>query len=78
MGDLSGRRGQILGSEPDGRLTRVRAHVPEAELYKYSTTLHSMTHGRGTFTWRFSSYQEAPSDVAAKVAEERKKEEERK
>jgi elongation factor G len=78
MGDLSGRRGQILGSEPDGRLTRVRAHVPEAELYKYSTTLHSMTHGRGTFTWRFSSYQQAPPDVAAKIAEERKKEEEKK
>ena len=48
MGDLSARRGQILGTEQDGRLTKVRAIVPEAELYKYSTTLHSITHGRGT------------------------------
>jgi elongation factor G len=76
MGDLSGRRGQILGTEQDGRLTKVRAIVPEAELYKYSTTLHSMTHGRGTYRQQFHSYAEAPPDVAAKVAEEHKKEQE--
>ena len=76
MGDLSGRRGQILGTEPDGRLTKIRAFVPEAEMYKYSTQLHSITHGRGTFHAKFSSYQEAPPDVAAKVAADRKKEEE--
>ncbi len=74
MGDLSGRRGQILGSEQDGRLTKVRAIVPEAELHKYSTTLHSMTHGRGTYRQKFHAYAEAPPDVAAKVAEEHLKE----
>jgi elongation factor G len=74
MGDLSGRRGHILGSEADGRLTRVRAIVPEAELYKYSTTLHSMTHGRGTYRQQFHAYAEAPPDVTAKVAEEHLKE----
>jgi elongation factor G len=78
MGDLSGRRGQILGTEQDGRLTKVRAIVPEAELYKYSTTLHSMTHGRGTYRQTFHAYAEAPPDVAAKVAAEHKKEEEEK
>jgi elongation factor G len=76
MGDLSSRRGQILGSEPDGRLTKIRAMVPEAEMYKYSTQLHSITHGRGTFHARFASYQEAPPDIAAKVAAEREKEKE--
>lgn len=76
MGDLSSRRAQILGSEPDGRLTKVKAYVPEAEMYKYSTQLHSITHGRGTFSWTFASYQEVPSDVAEKVAEERRREEE--
>jgi elongation factor G len=76
MGDLSSRRGQILGSEPDGRLTVVKALVPEAEMYKYSTQLHSMTHGRGSFRSEFSSYQEAPADVAERVAAERAKEEE--
>jgi elongation factor G len=78
MGDLSGRRGQILGTEQDGRLTKIRAMIPEAEMYKYATQLHSITHGRGTFHAAFASYQEAPPDVAAKVAAEREKEEEEK
>jgi elongation factor G len=73
MGDLSSRRGQILGTDTDGRLTRVRAVVPEAELYKYSTTLHSITHGRGTHRQKFHSYAEAPPDVASKVAAENQK-----
>jgi elongation factor G len=75
MGDLSARRGQILGTERDGRLTKVKALVPEAELYRYSTTLHSITHGRGTHRERLHGYAEAPPDVAAKVAAEHKKEE---
>ncbi len=76
MGDLSSRRGQILGTEGDGRLTKVRAIVPEAELYRYSTTLHSITHGRGTFRQAFHAYAEAPPDVTARVAEESQKEKE--
>jgi elongation factor G len=74
MGDLSSRRGQILGSEQDGRLIKVRALVPEAEMYRYATQLHSMTHGRGSFRWTFSSYQEVPPDVAQKVSQEREAE----
>jgi elongation factor G len=76
MGDLSSRRGQILGTESDGRLTKVRAIVPEAELYKYSTTLHSITHGRGTHRQKFHGYAETPPDVAAKIAAENQKERE--
>jgi elongation factor G len=76
MGDLSSRRGQILGTEADGRLTRVKAIVPEAELYKYSTTLHSITHGRGTHRQKFRGYAEAPPEVATKVAAENQKERE--
>lgn len=68
MGDLSARRGQILGTEPDGRLIQVRAVVPEAEMYQYSTNLHSMTHGRGTFQQKHHGYAEAPPDVTARVA----------
>jgi elongation factor G len=59
MGDLSSRRGQILGTEQDGRLTKVRAIVPEAEIYKYSTTLHSITHGRARIRQQFRAYAEA-------------------
>ena len=74
MGDISSRRGQILGTEPDGKLVKVRAHVPEAELDKYATSLHSITHGRGTYRQKFHVYQETPPDIAHKVAEGRKKE----
>ena len=74
MGDLSSRRGQILGTEREGRLTKVKALVPEAELYRYSTALHSMTHGRGIHYERPHGYAEAPPEVAAKVAAENKKE----
>jgi elongation factor G len=70
MGDLSSRRGQILGSEPDGRMLKLKAVVPEAELYKYATQLHSLTHGRGTYRGAFKTYAEMPPEVAQKVVEE--------
>jgi elongation factor G len=76
MGDLSARRGQILGTEQDGRLIKVKAVVPEAELYKYSTTLYSITHGRGTYRQKCHGYVEAPPDVATRVAAENKEEKE--
>jgi elongation factor G len=74
MGDLSSRRGHILGTEPDGRQVKVKALVPEAELDRYATTLHSLTHGRGTYRQKFHLYQEVPPEAAHKVAETRKKE----
>ena len=74
LGDLSPRRGQILSTEQDGRLTKVNALVPRAELYRYSTALHSITHGRGTHRERFHGYAETPPEVAAKVASEHKRE----
>jgi elongation factor G len=74
MGDLSSRRGQILGTELDGRHFKIRALVPEAELDRYATALHSLTHGRGTYRQKFHVYQEVPPETAHKVAETRKKE----
>jgi elongation factor G len=74
MGDLSSRRGQILGTAKDGRLTKVKALVPEAELDRYATTLHSLTHGRGTYRQKFHAYEQVPPEVAQKVVEARKKE----
>jgi elongation factor G len=73
MGDLNSRRGQILGSEPDEKLLKLKAVVPEAELYKYATQLHSLTQGRGTFRKRFKGYAEVPPDAAAKVIDEYQK-----
>ena len=74
LGDLSSRRGHILGNEPDGRQVKVKALVPEAELDRYATTLHSLTHGRGTYRQKFHLYQEVPPEAAHKVADARKKE----
>jgi elongation factor G len=74
MGDLSSRRGHILGTEQDGRLAKVRALVPEAELDRYATVLHSLTHGRGTYHSTFHVYQEVPPDVAHRIVDARKKE----
>ena len=76
MGDLSGRRGKIQGMDPQGKFNVIRAQVPLAELYRYSTHLRSMTQGRGTHKREFSHYEEAPHDVAQKIIEEAKKEKE--
>ncbi|HUO51840.1 MAG TPA: elongation factor G [Gemmatimonadaceae bacterium] len=79
MGDISARRGHILGSDslPDGRGTLVRAVIPQAELHLYATDLSSMTHGHATFTRRFRGYEEVPGEHAQKViAESAKKTEE--
>jgi len=76
MGDLSSRRGKILGMEPDGSFQKIKAQVPLAELYKYSTSLRSLTQGRGGHTREFSHYEEVPREVAEKIIEEAKKEKE--
>ena len=73
LGDLSPRRTQILSTETAGRLTKVNALIPQSELYRYSTALHSITHGRGTHKERFHGYAEAPPDVTQRVAAENKK-----
>jgi elongation factor G len=54
----------------------IRAQVPQAELYKYSTSLRSLTQGRGTHTREFSHYEEVPREIAEKVVEEIKREKE--
>ncbi|HTH63964.1 MAG TPA: elongation factor G [Gemmatimonadales bacterium] len=76
MGDLSSRRGQILGTEPDGKLVKVKALVPEADLDRYATSLHSITHGRGTYRQKFHTYEQVPPEVASRVVDARKKEQE--
>jgi elongation factor G len=78
MGDLSGRRGHILGTDaaPDGHGTTVRAIVPQSELHLYATQLHSLTHGRATFARRFHGYETMPSDAAQRVIADHAKERE--
>ncbi|MER7336016.1 MULTISPECIES: elongation factor G-like protein EF-G2 [unclassified Micromonospora] len=73
MGDLSGRRGRVLGTEPDedaeGR-TLVRAEVPATELLRYAVELRSMTSGTGTFRRHFVRYDPMPAHLADQVRKE--------
>jgi elongation factor G len=71
MGDLSGRRGRVQGTEPVGvGRTLVRAEVPALELLRYQVDLRSMSQGTGTFTRRFGHYEPMPTHLAEKVKAE--------
>jgi elongation factor G len=72
LGDLSSRRGQILGTEAPENVagTRVRAVVPQSELHLYASALQSMTHGRASFRRQFRGYEEMPSEAAQRVVDE--------
>jgi elongation factor G len=67
MGDLSSRRGHILGMEGKGTSQSVQAHVPLAEMFGYATDLRSMTSGRATYSMEFDHYAELPSHLAEVV-----------
>ncbi len=73
MGDISSRRGKISGMEAEGPFQVIKAKVPLAELYKYSTHLRSITSGRGVHTRSFSHYEEMPKDAQEKVIADFKK-----
>lgn len=70
MGDLSSRRGKILGMDSAGRFQLIKAQVPLAELYKYSTTLRSLTQGRASHRQKLSHYQPLPKELVSKVIDE--------
>lgn len=74
MGDISGRRGKIMGMEAEGTNQKIRAQVPLKELYKYANVVRSMTQGRGVFKQKFSHYEEVPKEVAEKIIAEAQKE----
>ncbi len=73
MGDLSSRRGKIAGMDTDGSHQVIKATVPLKELYRYSTTLRSMTQGRGIHRQKFSHFDEVPRDVVEKIVAEYEK-----
>ena len=73
MGDISSKRGKILGMDSDGRFQVIKALVPLAELYKYSTNLRSLTQGRGVHKRKFDHYEEMPKEIEQKVIEDYKK-----
>ncbi|MBM3891588.1 MAG: elongation factor G, partial [Verrucomicrobia bacterium] len=70
MGDLSSRRGKILGIDAEGPVQIVKAHVPQKELYKYATVVRSLTGGRGVHTEQFDHYEEMPREQEERVIAE--------
>jgi len=73
MGDLSSRRGKIQGMDMEGGFQLIKAHVPAKELYRYSSTLRSLTGGRGVHSEDFSHYEEMPREAEQRVIEESRK-----
>jgi len=73
MGDLSSRRGNILGVDVDGVFQVIRAQVPAKELYRYSSQLRSLTGGRGLHSEEFSHYAEMPHELEQRMLEEAKR-----
>lgn len=73
IGDISSRRGKILGSDSVAGTTEIKAHVPMGEILRYAPDLRSMTAGQGVFTMEFAHYDEAPQAVSEKVIAEYQK-----
>jgi len=66
-GDINSRRGRVMGMEVKGKTQILKAQVPLAEMFKYANDLRSITGGRGTYTMRFSHYEEVPHKVAQPI-----------
>jgi elongation factor G len=73
MGDISSRRGRILGIEADGNFQVIKAQVPARELYRYSSVIRSLTAGRGLHSEHLDHYAEMPRELEQRVIEEAKK-----
>jgi elongation factor G len=71
IGDLSARRGKVLGTDKRGNVTVIKAHCPLAEMSGYATTVRSLTQGRGFFYMEPSHYEEVPGNIVAKLQSER-------
>jgi elongation factor G len=75
MGNLSSKRGNVLGVELVNGIQNIKAEVPLSEMFGYSTDLRSLTQGRGNFSMQFSHYAELPQSLSAKVVGEKAKKE---
>ncbi|MDR0397437.1 MAG: elongation factor G [Oscillospiraceae bacterium] len=75
IGDMNRRRGRILGMNQTEGAQQVVAEAPQAEMFKYATDLRSMTQARGSFTMTYDRYEEVPGNIAQKIIESSKKDE---
>ena len=70
MGQITAKRGHVLGMDSNDGKQYLRAQVPQAEMFHYATELRSITQGRGSFSWKLDHYAEVPHNVADKVIAE--------
>jgi elongation factor G len=73
MGQLTAKRGHVLGMDSSDGVQHLRAQVPQAEMFHYATELRSITQGRGRFSWKLDHYAEVPHNVAERVISEHQK-----
>jgi elongation factor G len=73
MGQITAKRGQVLGMDSLDGMQHLRAQVPQAEMFHYATELRSITQGRGRFSWKLDHYAEVPHTIAEKVVAEASK-----
>jgi elongation factor G len=79
IGDLNSKRGKIMGMEESSSGKQsIKAKIPQSEIFKYAINLRSITQGRGTFSLKFSHYEEVPANVVQEIIAQAKKEEEEK
>ncbi len=67
MGDITSRRGRVMGMNPRGKNTIIEAIVPLAEIQRYAPDLRSMTGGKGTYIMHFKGYEEVPGNLVRNV-----------
>ena len=67
LGDINSRRGQVNGVEPRGKLQIIKALLPLAESFGYTTDLRSLSQGRASFSMEFDHYAQVPKEVTEKV-----------
>ena len=70
MGDINKRRGRVIGMEPEGKVQKISAEIPMAEMFSYATDLRSMTQARGNFTSEFLRYDEVPASELGKILDD--------
>jgi elongation factor G len=71
IGDLNSRRGKISSMDSKNKVQHIKANVPLAEMFGYSTTLRSLTQGRGNYSMEPSHYEEVPKAVSEKILEKK-------
>jgi elongation factor G len=71
MGQITSKRGHVLGMDSADGMQHLRAQVPQSEMFHYATELRSITQGRGRFSWKLDHYAEVPHNVADRVISER-------